>query len=266
MYLDYWQLTEFPFDNGSNQEFYYESEKHRHLTDSITDAIMRHKGVIALTGDIGCGKTTLSQHVLLGLPDDRFDIILITYPRLSPLEMLSEIATQMDIPTEGKDKITLIHAIQKHLIHNMESDRDTIICIDEAQSIPSMETFEELRLLLNFQFADHFILTLFFVGQPELADQFKALPQLEQRIALHLNLGAMDMNEAIRYILKRLQTAGCRKAILTKQAAMAIHHLTKGIPRRINHLADYCLLTGMQMESPIIDRNLVAETFKRYSC
>jgi general secretion pathway protein A len=266
MYLEHWNLKDFPFENVNNPRYYFDSNANKMLCEDLQDAILRRKGAIVLTGDIGCGKSTISQRILLNLPEDRFDIALITYSRLTPIEMLTEVGQQLGLATSGKDKNAILKLLQEHLTANAQSGKGTLICIDEAQSIPSLETFEELRLLLNFQLGDQFLVSLLFVGQPELQHEIAKLPQLQQRIALNLNLGQLDLQNTMHYILHRLRQAGCSRPILTRQAITLIHRHTCGVPRRINHLLDRCLLVGKRESAALIDSKLVAATMQRYPC
>ncbi|MDQ6974646.1 MAG: AAA family ATPase [Mariprofundaceae bacterium] len=264
MYLKYWKLSQFPFENVPNEHFFFESQAHRTLLEDLYDAISRQKGAIALTGGIGCGKSTVTQRVLLSLPENRFDIALITYSRLTPVEMLLEVCQQLDITTKSDDRNSLLRGLQAHLAKNASTQKHTVVCIDEAQSIPSLATFEELRLLLNFQLGGHFLMTLVFVGQPELQSKIAKLPQLKQRIALNLSIGQMSDKDSMRYILHRLRAAGSAEPMLTKQAVSLIHKHTQGIPRRINHLMDRCLLLGMRHQCKLINSQLVSAVIQRY--
>lgn len=264
MYLEYWKLKHLPFENVPDPKYYYDSKLHHAAIEDMRDAMIHRKGAILLTGDIGCGKTVITQRVLLSLPEKRFDIAFITYPCLSPIEMLREINKQLGLEVTNGGKNDLLHILQQHMADNAESDRDTLICIDEAQSIPSLDTFEELRLLLNFQLAHRFLLTLAFVGQPELQAQIVKLPQLRQRIALHLHLGPLSAHDTAQYVQFRLKTAGAQRSLLTLQGAESIHKHTGGVPRRINHLMDRCLLLGMRKEASVVDSKLISETMESY--
>ncbi|MDX8383882.1 MAG: AAA family ATPase [Ghiorsea sp.] len=266
MYLEHWELNDFPFDNVPSSRFFFETEGHRTLCEDLYDAIIRRRGAIVFTGDIGCGKTTATQRVLLDLPQERFDIALITYSALTPLEMLFEIGQQLGlaIPNKSKDKNELLRVIREHLSANAAKNRDTLICIDEAQSIPDTDTLEELRLLLNFQLGDRFLVTLLLVGQPELQRNIAKIPQLQQRIALNLHVGQLSLKDSLYYVLHRLGVAGCTQPILTRQAMSLVHQHTLGVPRRINHLMDRCLLVGMRTNAGLIDRKLVQATMQRY--
>jgi len=266
MYLEHWQLKQFPFENVGDPAYFFEPDGVKNMVVDLNDAIVRRKGAILLTGEIGCGKTTLIEHFLLGLDERKYDIALITYPCLEPLEMLREINLQLGLDADGDNRNDLLHSLQQHLASNATAGKDTLICIDEAQSIPSLTTFEELRLLLNFKIPDRFLLTLMFVGQPELLKKINKLPQLKQRIALHLHLGPLSEQDTTRYMLHRLDAAGSKRCILTRQAVDSVFRHTRGVPRRINHLADRCLMQGMRSGAALLDSRLVNETMKRYSC
>lgn len=266
MYLEHWGLDDFPFENVPNPQFYYESETHKTLCEDLLDAIVRRKGAMVLSGEIGCGKSTISQRTLLSLPEDSFDIALITYSRLSPVEMLYEVSQQLGLETEPHDKNSILKSLQSHLERNAASGRGTLVCIDEAQSIPSLSTFEDLRLLMNFQLGDRFLMSLLLIGQPELQQKIAKLPQLQQRIALHLTLGHFDLQNTMHYILHRLRKAGSTRPILTRQAIELVYKHTGGVPRRINHLLDRCLLVGKRESATLVDSKLVAATMQRYPC
>lgn len=264
MYLEHWGLSDFPFENVPDPRFYYESENHRILCEDLNDAIVRRKGAIVLTGEIGCGKSTVTQRTLLKLPEDTLDVALVTYSALSPTEMLYEVSQQLGLDVPQQNKNNMLRAIQNRLVKNAEAGRGTLICIDEAQSIPSIDTLEELRLLMNFQLGSSFLVSLLLVGQPELKQKIAELPQLKQRIALNLSLKRFDIENTLHYILHRLSEAGCTRPILTRNAITTIYKHTHGVPRRINHLLDRCLLVGKRESASILNTSLVETTMERY--
>jgi len=266
MYLEHWKLDDFPFDNIPSSHFYYETDDHRVLCEDLYDAIVRRRGAIVLTGNIGCGKTTTIQRVLLDLPQEQFDIALINFSSLTAVEMLFEITQQLGLKTKKyrQDKNALLQALQNHLANNASHDRDTLICIDEAQSIPDISTLEELRMLLNFQLGDRFLITLLLVGQPELQQKIAEIPQLQQRIALNVHIGKLNIQSTMYYLLHRLRQAGCKQPILTRQAVTLIYQQTQGVPRLINHVMDRCLLMGMRTSQNTIDLKLVKSSLERY--
>src|SRR5256712_12462566 len=93
---------------------------------------------------------------------------------------MKEILYQLGVNQSGT-KLDIVHALNDHLLNNMNKGRDTVLIVDEAQAIHDVAIFEELRLLLNFQLNDRFLLTFILLGQPELSTKVEAFAQLSQR-------------------------------------------------------------------------------------
>jgi len=119
--------------------------------------------------------------------------------------------------------------------------------------------FEELRLLLNFQLNDRFLLTLVLVGQVELRAMVKAIPQFDQRIAIKCHLGALSPDDTKGLILHRLAVAGRTEPIFSEEAMALIHEHTEGTPRRINNICDVSLLIGFSRGLKEVDVRLIRE-------
>ncbi len=257
MYREYWNLNRYPFENTPDPGFLYLSPTHRQALQWLTYGIEGRKGAVVLTGEVGCGKTVLSRRVIQDLSSDRYDVAVVVNPSLSPVELLREILHQLGLAQIPKSKVELLHALNASLLRNHQAGKHTVILIDEAQAIKNAGTLEELRLLLNFQLNDGYLLTLVLIGQPEWADRLSDLPQLEQRISVSYNLHALEAEETECYITHRIRTAGAASSIFTPEALRAIYLTTRGTPRRINTLCDRCLLAGYQAGARVIDEELV---------
>jgi general secretion pathway protein A len=147
--------------------------------------------------------------------------------------------------------------IEEVLFRNVDEGKDTLIIIDEAQLIQSERVFEELRLLLNFQLNDRYMITMVMAGQPELRERVMALPQLEQRMFLKYHLHTFDYEITKAYINYRLMAAGASRPIFTDDAVEMIYRHSFGTPRRINNICDISLLVGYQKKMEMVDSNLV---------
>jgi general secretion pathway protein A len=112
---------------------------------------------------------------------------------------------------------------------------------------------EEVRLLLNFQLNDRFLLTIILIGQPELKEKIREIEQLDQRIAIKYHLAPFDFKDTARYILFRQKKAGRKENIFTRQAIERVYTHTKGVPRKINNLCDLSLLVGFSKNTKWID-------------
>ncbi len=262
MYLEYWGLKEFPFENVPNPKFMYYSEEFEEALIRLLYAVDRKKGTVLLTGEVGCGKTTLSRVFIQRLSEDRSDISLITNPSLDPYDFLKEILHQFGLNLGSvSSKSDLLNMLNMRLLENVRADRNSILIIDEAQVI-SKETFEEVRLLLNFQMNDRFLLTLILIGQPELRDIIKDIKQLDQRIAIKYHLSPLSAGDSARYILTRLKVAGASRRIFTSGAFDEIYQHSLGIPRKINNICDMSLMVGFADKTKMIDADVVRNVIK----
>lgn len=262
MYEKYWGLKELPFENVPDPRFMYYSPHHEEALTRLIYAAQARKGAAMLTGEIGSGKTILSRAFIREISNDKFEIALIANPSLSPTDFLKEILYQLGVEDDSQSKAYFLHALNEEMLKNMKNSKDTIIIIDEAQVIKDKEIFEELRLLLNFQLNERFLLTLILIGQPELKKQIEDIPQLEQRIAIKYHLRYLDLEQTAKYIFHRLKTAGMDKGIFTKEAIEKIYEETKGVPRRINNLCDLSLLVGYSQKLNVIDSKTIIKAIE----
>jgi general secretion pathway protein A len=265
MYLEYWNLKEFPFENVPDPKFMYYSQEFEEALIRLLYAIERKKGAALLTGEVGCGKTTLSRVLIQRLQKRNSDISLITNPSLGPMDFLKEILYQFGLnPGPTVSKADLLNLLNTRMLENMREDKTTLLIIDEAQVI-SKDTFEEVRLLLNFQLNDRMLLTLILIGQPELRDIIREIKQLDQRIAIKYHLPALSFEDTIKYINSRLKIAGSSKDIYTMEALDEIYRNSLGIPRTINNICDMSLMIGFVSKTQVIDTNVVKKVVKDLS-
>lgn len=257
MYTEYWKLTAKPFENSPDPRFLYHSAEHDEALMRLLYAIQSSKGAALLTGEYGCGKTLLMHTIVNELSSGKFNIAYLTNPRWSASELVQEILYQLEITSNGTSRIEMLHSLNDFLFDNVRNGKHTIIIVDEAQIIGDYETFEELRLLLNFQLNDRCLLTLFLVGQPELNDMVKKIPQLNQRIALRYHLKRFSYEDTKAYIQYRLNIAGRNNPIYTEAAFKEIYNYSQGTPRTINNICDLSLVIGFGKHLEQIDADTI---------
>src|ERR1043165_7468550 len=96
-YTIYWELRAPPFDNVPDPRFYVPCSQHDVAHRWLSYGIQARKGMLLLTGDIGCGKTLLSRRLILGLPPAQYDVALVANPALSPSELLDAVLSQFGL-------------------------------------------------------------------------------------------------------------------------------------------------------------------------
>ena len=263
MYEAYWGLNEKPFENTADPRFLYYSKQHEEAFTRLIYAIQEQKGAAVLSGVFGCGKTVVAQAVLSSLSKGKYETAFVINPQLSALELLREILYDLglkdNLPTQKTD---ILHSLDETLHHNVDDGKQTIVIIDEAHLIEDRLIFEELRLLLNFQYKNRFLLTLILLGQPELREKINNIKQLAQRIAIKYYLSGLSETEISEYMQHRLKVAGATKNYFDDSAIKIIYEQSGGIPRRINQICDMALLTGFGSKAEIVSKEIIMEVVK----
>src|SRR5882762_7390632 len=262
MYEAYWQLSEPPFDNSPNPKFFYLSPEHEEALVRLVYTVRHRKGCGMLTGEYGCGKTTLSRALIQRLEAERYEIGLLTNPSWNATDFLREALYQLGVESREKSKSELLHLLNDAFFRNYRDGRDSVIIVDEAQLVDDDAVFEELRLLMNFQTDDRFLVTILLIGSPELAVKIRRLKHLDQRISIRYHLNALDATHTANYIAHRLKMAGRTAPVFTPEAVQLIFDFTRGTPREINNLCDVALLVGFTKRAKEIGEKIIAEVIK----
>jgi general secretion pathway protein A len=217
-------------------------------------------GFVALTGEVGTGKTTLCHCLLQQLPKN-IDIALILNSKLNAIELLATICDELGIIYDKNQHSlkNLIDLLNQHLLTAHANGRRTVLLIDEAQNL-SMEVLEQIRLLTNLETSKTKLLQIVLVGQPELKELLKRqdLRQLNQRITARYHLLPLSLDETRAYIRHRLIVCNGHPEIFKDSAIRKIYKLSSGIPRVINILCDRALLGAYSTNTYIITPKIVS--------
>ena len=252
MFEEHFGFTSKPFGKTPDPAFLYESPQHKEALARLEYAV-DEKELALLTGDVGSGKTTLSRALIDRIGDSR-PVVLLINPRLTPTGLLRSIAGGLGV-APAKYRNELLEGIHTRLFELYEEKREPVVIIDEAQLIPTKATFDEIRLLTNFQLDDQNLLTVILIGQPELQGRLdrQAYAALRQRIGMRYELGPLTLEQTREYISHRVAVAGGRRNPFREEAVERIHSLSGGVPRIINTLATTALLDAFGEDSDTID-------------
>lgn len=259
MYLEYYHLNEHPFSLTPDPRYLYLAANHRAACEHVLYGIRSRKGFITLTGECGCGKSTICRAVLGRLgPDTRTALIL--NPVLDGPQLLRAILSDFGVKARGEDRFSSLQALNGFLLAQAEDGVNVVLVIDEAQDLPP-QTLEEVRLLSNLETTQQKLIQIVLAGQPELNDRLAdpSLRQLRQRITVRYHVRPLEPEEVGAYIAHRLKTAGAGDVPrFTPEAVAKVARYSRGVPRLINAICDYALMAGFAEDTSEIDAGCVA--------
>jgi general secretion pathway protein A len=244
MYERYFAFKDHPFRLTPDPNYLFLGAKHREGFAHLLFAMREGSGFVAVTGEVGTGKTTLVRALLRETYGD-VAVAYIFNPVLSATELLQTINAEFGLPSRSTSKKELIETLNNYLVAQKLDGGRAVVIVDEAQNLEPA-VLEQLRLLSNLETETEKLLQIILLGQPELRDVLDRteLRQLSQRIALRWHLEPLNRDECARYIRHRLRIAGGDDELFDERALDLVYQQSGGIPRLVNILAHRSLLVG----------------------
>jgi len=260
LYKAFFGLKLNPFNLSPDPQFLYRSEQHEEALANLIYGVQSRKGFIALTGEVGTGKTTMLECLRDFLDEQRIPFAFIFNSQLTPEQFFEMIAWDFDLPGE-RTKTAVLFTLNDMLLQRANEGRTTVLIVDEAHNL-DWNVLEEIRLLGNLENRRGKLIQVIIAGQPELDQKLDApqYRQLKQRIALRCTLQPFDSVETARYIGSRMAHAGLpNQKIFPVELMSEIALRTQGIPRLINSVCENLLLTAFAMEQKAATEEMLDE-------
>jgi len=246
MYYSYYGLSEPPFRITPDPRLFYIGGERGLILNALLYAINNGEGIIKVVGEVGSGKTMLCRM----LPEEltsKVEILYLANPRLTPDTILQAVALEMQLNLpQNTNRLEILHALQTTLLEKHSQNKQVVLLIEEAQSMP-LETLEEIRLLSNLETTTHKLLQIVLFGQPELDDNLSQthIRQIKERITHSFYLKPLSKKDIAAYIDFRLRIVGYKgPPLFNKSAIKCLTKYSKGLLRRVNILADKAMLAA----------------------
>ncbi len=264
MYIEFYNFSEKPFDITSNPRFLFFTPVYKEVLASLIYGIQERRGILAIFGEVGTGKTTLLKAAVEHLKDTtHFAFIFNTDADFS--EQLELVAEEFELmsPLVNISTSRRINKLKKYAEFKAEKKENVVIIIDEAQNL-DYEVFESWRLLSNLESEAGKLIQIVFSGQPELEKKLKEyrLRQLDQRISHRQYIKTLNMEETFNYVKHRLKIAGGAENIFNDNSLKLVWYYSQGVPRKINILCDNVLLIGFALGKKKITEEITREAIE----
>lgn len=263
MYRQFYKLDRNPFEVSPDPYFFYPTSLHNEALALLNYGVLRRKGFVVVTGEVGTGKTLLVRCLLDSLTLHKIAFAYIYNPILSVQSFIEQVLTDLGLSAVARTKSEALGRLNGYLLSRSRDNLTTALVVDEAQLL-SWELLEEIRLLTNLETTSHKLLQIVLAGQPELDRKLDShrLRQLKQRVGLRCTLLPLELKETEGYIRRRLERAGAngqQNTIFSNEAIIEVYVLSKGIPRLINTLCENSLMLGYGLQLSQITPEIVRE-------
>ncbi|ABK43448.1 Sporulation domain protein [Magnetococcus marinus MC-1] len=260
LYLEFLGLIRPPFPVVPDAENFYLPARLDVLIAEITHGILTRKGFMVITGEVGCGKTTITRRILHTLEHHPVESALIINTFYQGVELIEEICHDFGIALDEDGGLgNRLKQLNRFLIEKHKQGKICTIIFDDAQNL-SHESLELVRMISNLETEHEKLVQILLVGQSELSARLDehALRQLKSRIVILGQVTPFNADEMKQYIHFRLNRAGSGGVIgITEQAYARLFNWTGGNPRLINKLMDRTLYGLFAENTTRIEAKLV---------
>jgi len=285
-YEPHYGFRQTPFGLTPNPRFVFPSQSHERAMGTILHGLARREGLMLVTGDIGCGKTTLCRRLLAQLPPRTF-ISVILNPFLTAEDLLKQVLVDFGLVSNADIRGgALTNASCHDLVRTLHDflgtlarlESSAVIILDEAQDL-TLRTIEQIRLLSNYETDTAKLLQIILAGQTNLEAllELEQLRQFGQRISRRCRIDPLVPGEVRPYIAWRIAVAladparpivsraaeRARDAVnafpFSGAAVRAITRISGGVPRIVNLLCDRSLELAGAGGHVAIDVRIVTE-------
>jgi len=261
MYNAFFGFTQNPFNMSPDPSFLFRSKQHEEALANLIYGVQSRKGFIALTGEVGTGKTTMLECLRDFLNAQQVVFASLFNSRLTVEQFFEMLAYDLDLRCNRLSKTEVLLSLNNMLLERSGAGRNTVLIVDEAHNL-DWEVMEEIRLLGNLENRRGKLLQIVLCGQQELDRKLEApeFRQLKQRIALRCTLRGFTVLETVAYVNSRMARAGLEdQTVFPSTLVQEIHFRSQGIPRLINAICDNLLLTAFALESRIATTEMLDE-------
>lgn len=263
MYQEYFGLKERPFLLTPDADYLFLSAQHAQAKAHMDYTVMNRDSCVVVTGDIGCGKTTLINK-FLGDIDENILAARVFQTQVTPEQFLQTLLVQFGFQPFEKRKVELLDMLTRFLLENAEKGQQIVLVVDEAQNL-SLEVLEEIRLLTDIEMPKAKAINVILCGQPELSQKLALdrMHQFVQRVRFRVHLRPLTQGETGDYIAHRLHIAGREDGhdLFPLATIPLIYRYTGGVPRLINTLCDTALTAAFVEDEVRVTPDLLQTAF-----
>lgn len=225
--------------------------------------LIETKGIGILTGESGCGKTSILRSVSSKLNPGLYKPVYIPNTSLGTTEFYQVLAAAFGIEPAGRRNI-LSTKIKKLISQSANHNKiHPVLFLDDAHAL-SGETLKELRHLTNFEYDSKNSITILLCGLPELIRKLSLniYNELANSITYSIKVEPLKAEESCNYLENRIEKCGGQLHMFTANAMKLIHDSSGGILRVTGTIAWRSIIKAAELGHQQIEKEIVQLVIK----
>ncbi|NOT00951.1 MAG: AAA family ATPase [Phycisphaerales bacterium] len=259
MYANAFGLRILPFNNAPDPRLFYSTPDHEEALATLVYVIGELKGLALLTGESGTGKSFLARLMLDHFASRIHPVRVAASPWTCPSLFIS-VCRAFNVLTDANQRLDVAgDHLREQLIQNAARRRPAVLVVDDAHLLPD-DAFESLRALTTLENGGAPLLQVVLLGTGELRRRLDSpvAESMRNRVYRACTLRPLNREQTAGFIRHRLAAAGAPCIDLFDESAIdAIFQLARGIPQRVNIVADNVLLSAYARDIRLIDAAFV---------
>jgi len=252
MYFARWGLAESPF--AGRGRLFYEGESHGEALARLKFLLSHGRRGVLVAGRRGVGKTRLLGQFAAQCREIGKSVAVISLGGLSARDLLWQIASQWALgPQPGDDALRLYCRLADFACAAQWQRVSAALVLDDAQRAGPDVQSQLVRLLALGGSAPEWLMFA-IAAAPSVTPLSEALVDA---IDLRVDLEPWTESETVGYVQHVLIESGCDRPVFDDEALLALYHLSDGVPRQVNRLADQALLGAAADGADHVDAGMV---------
>ena len=255
--LSRFNLRTRPFTKELRPRDHFPVEEHEEVLRAL-HAIVRARGMAAVEGPAGCGKTALCRRLVEELPEARYSLRYLLAGGLGARDACREFSSVLDLDPSGTRPALLRRIKEALLRYPDERGVHPVILLDDAHEL-TMDVLGLLKNLTNYEMDSRLVVSIILVGQPKLRRRLRHvdLEDVAGRLGIVASLGNLSREATVRYVEHRITIAGGKRLPFDSNALEALFELTRGNLRAIDHVALRSLELADESSAQVVDASYV---------
>ena len=137
MYEKFFGLKDQAFELCTDPSFLFLSPSHARARSYLLYALYHRDGIVAITGDIGTGKSTLIRSVCAEAEADT-DIVVLHQTQLDEVAFLQSLLFGMGVTMVPASKAEVLDNVRELLMARHLLGRRTMLIVDDAQNLSAV--------------------------------------------------------------------------------------------------------------------------------